>query len=137
MKRTLSISLPLVLAVLLNIAAVNVVQAASLHVESVASQRTAAPGNAREASVYVVVQNDMGLISGLTMNNFTVHAEQVGAGGAIIKPVRVYSGRKGVYRIDIVPGVKGATWKTGDYVISTSVTAGKNEGASVAVMPVK
>lgn len=137
MKRTLSISLPLVLAVLLNIAAVNVGQAASLHVESVASQRTAAPGNTMEASVYVVVQNNMGLVSGLTLKNFNLHAEQVGAGGAIIKPVRVYSGRKGVYRIDLVPGVKGATWKTGDYVISTSVTTGKNEGASVTVMPVK
>lgn len=109
----------------------------SLHVQSVADQRVASPGNTREASVYVVVQSRGGLVAGLTLKNFFLHAEQVGAGGCIIKAVRAYSGRKGIYRIDIVPGIKNCTWKKGEYVISTTVKFGGKEGASVAVMPMK
>ena len=49
--------------------------------------------------------------------NFTVHAEQVAAFGAVVKSVRIFGGRKGVYRIDIIPGVADATWRAGEYVI--------------------
>jgi hypothetical protein len=126
----------LALVTLLDTHAVMAQTKQSLHVQSVANQRTAAPNNSREASVYVVVQSVNGLVSGLTLKNFAVKAQQVAPGGAVIKVVRVISGAKGVYRIDIVPGVKGATWLKGDYVISTNVTSGSMEGASVAVMPV-
>lgn len=144
LKRTLILALSIVLLMVVSNTLSAQVQKVkqkivpkSLHVQSVADQRIAAPGNRNEASVYVVVQSYGGLVAGLTMSNFTLHAEQVGAGGCIIKPVRVYSGRKGIYRIDIIPGVNNCTWKKGNYVISTTVKVGVKEGASVAVMPME
>lgn len=106
-------------------------------VQSVALSRAARAGNERPGAVHVVVQSADGLVTGLTLDNFTARALQAPPGGSSIRAVRVHSsgGGRGIYLLDIVP-TEGGTWMEGDYVISTSVHGKSLEGASLAILSI-
>ncbi|OGF54097.1 MAG: hypothetical protein A2Z21_08375 [Candidatus Fraserbacteria bacterium RBG_16_55_9] len=106
----------------------------SLLIQAVASSRTAGPGSTDIASIYVTVQSSAGLMDGLTDASFSVFAEQIPAQGCLVNLVQVRTGRLGVYRLDIVPGVSGCFWRLGDYVLSVSVRSGSQSGAALVIM---
>lgn len=108
----------------------------SLLVQSVVSARTASPGNVDTVSVYVTVQSSAGLIDGLAASNFSVFAEQLPPQGCLVSVSQLRTQNPGVYRLDIVPGVAGCTWRAGDYVLSVSVRSGSQSGAAVALMTI-
>lgn len=108
----------------------------SLLVQSVASARTASPGNVDVASLYVTVQSSAGLLDGLTASNFSVFAEQLPPQGCLVSVSQLRTQNSGVYRLDVVPGVAGCTWRAGDYVLSVSVRSGSQSGAALTVMAI-
>ena len=111
----------------------------SLLINAVVTPFTAAPNNADRVFLYVTVQSSSGLVGGLTGPNFVVFAEQLPVGGCLVSVIqsRQDENRPGVYRLDLVPGVAGCTWKTGSYVLSVSVKSSSQSGADVAVMEIQ
>ncbi len=109
----------------------------SLLVQSVVSARTAGPGNVDAASLYVTVQSSAGLLDGLTASNFSVFAEQLPPQGCLVSVSQLRTQNPGVYRLDVVPGVAGCTWRAGDYVLSVSVRSGSQSGAAVVLMTIR
>jgi hypothetical protein len=108
----------------------------SLLVQAVASSRTASPGNVDTASLYVTVQSSTGLLEGLTASNFSVFAEQLPPQGCLVNVTQLRTQNPGVYRLDIVPGAAGCTWRAGDYVLSVTVRAASQSGAALAIMAI-
>lgn len=122
---------------LVNSSSGNAQSGSSLLVQAAVSSRSSGPGNTDIASIYVAVQSSAGLLDGLTEANFSVFAEQIPAQGCLVSMAQVRTGRPGVYRIDIVPGVAGCFWRLGDYVLSISVRLGSQSGAALAIMTIR
>ena len=108
----------------------------SLLLQAAVSSRTASPGDVDSASLYVTVQSSSGMLDGLTASNFTVFAEQLPPQGCLVNVTQLRTSNPGIYRLDIVPGVAGCTWRVGDYVFSIGVRAGSQSGAALTIMAI-
>lgn len=108
----------------------------SLLVQAAVSSRTASPGNVDVASIYVTVQSSSGMLDGLAASNFTVFAEQLPPQACLVNITQLRTSNPGIYRLDIVPGVAGCTWRVGDYVLSIGVRAGSQSGATLTTMAI-
>jgi len=109
---------------------------ARLIVEAFSEDTIAAPGN-REPNYIIasVTDADGKPITGLGAPDFMVDPMIVGPGGAKVDIVSVHPGYlPGFYNIRVVP-IRTETWKAGVYIFAVAVKKGKDQGQTLATVP--
>lgn len=105
---------------------------ARLIVNAIVEDSIASPGNDKDAYLIVSVQDTNGTpITGLSMDNFEVGSEIVGAGGSISHINMVRNGKlPGIYVVFLGPSSE-TTWKLGVYIWSVRVQKGSDTGTTL------
>lgn len=105
---------------------------ALLLVNAIVEDSISTPGNDKDTYLIVSVMDaDGNPVSGLTINNFQIGSEVVGAGGSISHINMVRNGKlPGLYVLFIGPSA-GTTWQGGVYIWSVRVTQDKNQGTTL------
>ncbi len=105
---------------------------AKLNVEAIVEDSISTPGNDKDTYLIVSVTDGNGApVEGLSLSNFTLGSEIVGAGGSISHINMVRAGKlSGVYVLFIGPSA-GETWRGGVYIWSVRVTHGADQGTTL------
>jgi hypothetical protein len=105
---------------------------AKLNLEAIVEDSISTPGNDKDTYLIVSVTNSNGApVEGLSLSNFSLGSEIVGAGGSISHINMVRNGKlPGVYVLFVGPSA-GETWRGGVYIWSVRVQFGADNGTTL------